>query len=211
MNEKIKQTTAARIAHIISDFFCPLLVPTYGCFIALWLTRMAYLPLGIRLWTLVGIAAITAIAPATVIFVLIKLGKVSNTCISNRHQRTIPYLASIVCYIGACVFLTALKAPAWLVVFFVGAGVISFVSMIVNRWWKISAHTAGVASLAGALFWLARTGLIVHGALIWVSVAFILVGIMAWARLYLQHHTLMQTFAGSVLGFGVELGLLYLL
>lgn len=211
MNEVKKMTSAARTAHLVSDIFSPLLVPTYGCFVALWLTRMAYLPLGIRLWTLVGIAAITALAPATVIYVLIKLGKVSNTSISDRRQRPIPYITSIVCYIGACVFLTALKAPVWLVVFFAGAGVISCISLIVNHWWKISAHTAGTASLAGVIFWLARTGLILHGALIWISIAFILVGVMAWARLYLNHHTLMQTFAGAVLGFGVELGLLYLL
>lgn len=211
MNEEKKLTPAAKAAHIVSDVFSPLLVPTYGCFVALWLTRMAYLPMGIRLWTLVGIAAITALAPATVIFVLIRLGKVSNTSISDRRQRPIPYLASIVCYIGACVFLTALKAPVWLIVFYAGAGVISFISLIVNHWWKISAHTAGIASLAGGIFWLARTGLILHGALLWVSAAFFLVGIMAWARLYLRHHTLMQTFAGAVLGFGTVLCLLYLL
>lgn len=211
MDEIKKQTPAERTAHILSDFFSPLLTPTYGCFVALWLTSMAYLPVGIRLWTIVGIAAITALAPATVIFVLIRLGKVSDTSISDRRQRTIPYWTTIVCYIGACVFLSVLKAPAWLVVFFSAAAVVSFIAMIITHWWKISAHSASVAGLAGVIFWLARTGLILQGPLVWVSLEFLLTGAIAWARIYLNHHTLMQTFAGALLGFFVEYGMLCLL
>lgn len=200
-----KRTPAAVAAHLTSDVFSPLLTPTYGCLVALWLTRMALLPVGIRLWTLLGIAAITALAPAIALLVLMKIGRVSDVSISDKRQRTIPYWISIACYSGACFFLSALKAPMWLIAFYAGAAAASFIAMIITRSWKISAHTTAMAGLAAGIFWLARNGMIIQGAYIWVSLGFLMTGVMAWARLYLRHHTLMQTFAGACLGFFSEL------
>lgn len=211
MTEKKHKTPGRLTAHIISDLFSPLLAPTYGMAVAMWLTRLHYLPLGVRLWATLGVTFITAIIPVTAIALLIRAGKVSDTSISDPRQRTVPYLVSILCYIGAAVYINALKAPSWLVVFFVGAAVVSTLSMLINRKWKISAHTGGTGGLAAIIFWLALNGYIEYSPLAWVSAGFALVGIMAWSRLYLEHHTLMQVFAGATLAFAVEYGLIALL
>lgn len=209
--QKNRPDAAAIAAHIISDLFSPLLAPTYAMIVAMWLTRMHFLPLSIRLWSTLGVTAITALVPVTFIAILIKRGKVSDTSISNPAQRTAPYCAAIICYILAGAYMFALSAPLWLIAFFAGAALVSLISLIITHWWKISAHTGGVAGLAAVVYWLGLNGYLESSPLGWISASLALVGIMAWARLYLNHHTLMQTAAGAALSFGTVYGMMCLL
>lgn len=196
---------------MISDVFSPLLAPTYAMVVAMWLTRLHYLPTNVRVWSTLGIFALTALVPVTFIAILIKRGKVSDVSISDPKQRTAPYCASTVCYLLGAAYMYALSAPAWLVAFFLGAATVSVLSMIITRRWKISAHTGGVGGLAAVIYWLGLNGFIEHGPLVWISIAIALVGAMAWARLYLNHHTLLQTAAGAALSFATVYGMISIL
>lgn len=195
-------------AHIISDLFAPLLVPTYAMLAAMFMTRLCILPLSSRLWATAGVFVITAVIPFALIWTLIRLGKVSDTSISDRSQRTVPYIASILCYAGAAVYLGCLKAPVWLWAFFIGAALVSVLSVIITRWWKISAHVGATGGLCAGFFFLAWRHLLIYSPLVWVSLSMVLVCAMAWARLYLDRHTPLQTLAGAALGFCVELATL---
>ena len=199
-SEKTPLTTAA---HLISDLFAPLLIPTYAMLIAIFATRLAFVYLSVRLWSTAGVFIITAMIPFALIWTLIRMGKVTDTSISDRNQRFIPYTASVLCYLGAALYLWRLNAPGWLIALFIGAALVSVFSMIITRWWKISAHVGATGGLCAALFFMAWKHILIHTPLMWVSLGFILVGAMAWARLYLERHTLMQTLAGAVLGFAV--------
>lgn len=205
--EDNKNKSVTTFAHIISDVFSPILMPSIAMAAALWLTMMRYLPLSIRLWALAGVFAITAVVPFAFILLLIKLGKVSDASISDRSQRTAPYCASIVCYLGAAFFLYALHAPLWLALFYIGAAIVSGLSLFITRWWKISAHAGAAGGVAGVIYWLAYHGLILD-PMVCVSVAFALLGALAWSRLYLNRHTPLQVLAGAALAFAVEYGLL---
>lgn len=203
MTEPATNKTATVAAHIISDLFSPLLAPSYALILALWFTLLRYLPLGVKLMALGGVFFITAVIPALVIFVLYRMGRVSDMSISDKSQRTMPYSVSIACYIGAGLFLSSMQAPAWLDAFFYGAAVVSLLSLIITHWWKISAHTGGMGDLAAVCYWLAFHNVIAL-PMIWVSIAFALVGAMGWARLYLRHHTPLQVFAGATMAFLIE-------
>ena len=206
MAEATRHTAASITAHLLSDILSPLLTPTYAMIAAMWLTRLHYLPLGNRLWATLGITAITAFVPVTFIAILMKRGKVSDTSISDPTQRTAPYCATIVCYLLAAAYLFVLNAPMWLVGFFGGAAVMASLSLLITHWWKISAHTGGIGGLAAIVYWLGYHDFIEQAPLVWISAAFLLTGLLAWARLYLRHHTLMQTFAGAALSFAVVYG-----
>ncbi len=196
-----QQTPLRLAAHIISDLFAPLLVPTYAMLAAMFMTPLAVLHLSTRLWATAGVFVITAVIPFALIWTLIKLGKVSDASISDRSQRTIPYIASILCYAGAAIYLACLRAPQWLWAFFVGAALVSVFSVIITRWWKISAHVGAVGGLCAGFFWLAWHHMLMYAPLLWVCVSMVLVCAMAWARLYLNRHTPLQTLAGAALGF----------
>ena len=43
------------------------------------------------------------------------------------------------------------RAPMWLTMFFAGGAVAGIVELIVNHWWKISVHAAGVAGIVALL------------------------------------------------------------
>ena len=198
----------AKIAQVSSDVFSPLLIPTYAMIFVMWLTPLLILPFGTKAWAAGGVFVITCVIPLLIIFCLIKLGKVSDTAISNRSERTLPFAASVACYVGAAWFMSSLNAPRWLTVFFLGAALVSLLAMIITRWWKISAHTGAVGGLAGIIFWLGQKKLILEDPLICLSVTIALVALIAWARLYLKRHTPLQVLCGATLGFSVELVLL---
>ena len=192
-------------AHIVSDLFAPLLIPTYAMLVAIFATYLAYIPLTPRLWATLGVFVITCVIPFAFIWTLIRMGKVSDASISDRKQRFIPYTASIVCYLGAALYVWKLNAPGWLTAFFIGAAIVSALSMFITRYWKISAHVGASAGLCAALFYLAWQHLLLSGPLVWVCIGIALVGIMAWSRLWLERHTFLQTLAGATLGFGIVL------
>lgn len=193
------------MAHIISDTFSPILMPTFAMAVALWLTVMRYIPLSTRLWSLLGVFAISAVVPFLTIFALIKAGRVSDVSISDRSQRFWPYLTSIVCYIGAGLYLGALHAPKWMPAFFYGAACVSVIATVITMAfrWKVSAHVAAVSGVVGAIYWLAYNGLLL-APVFWLSVFIIIAGLVAWSRLYLDRHTPMQVLAGAILGFVAE-------
>ena len=203
MDTNTSRKPLAIAASLLSDIFSPLLVPTFGMAVALFLTRLHYLPLGVRLWALFGIFAITCLIPLTTILILMKAGKVSDASISDRKQRPIPYAVSILCYLGATFYVRYMGAPHWLEMFFLGAAAVSAISLIITYVWKISAHTGAVGGLASIIFWLACHGYIESHGLVWASAGFLLVGLISWARLYLNRHTLGQVAAGAALSFTI--------
>ena len=213
MNSDNDKTTAlprglTLTANIVNDVFSPLLVPTYAMIIAVMLTQLSILGVGVRVTACLGITFITALLPMTFIFILMRMGKVSDASISDPRERTAPYMATIICYLGASAYVYAIHAPLWLIIFFIGAALTSATAMLITHWWKISAHTGATGGLAGILFWLADRNILSGDGLLWVSLAFILVGLVASARLILNRHTLGQVAAGAALGFGIELATL---
>ncbi len=203
MTQPVTDKKALAAAHVVSDLFSPLLAPSYAMILALWFTLLRYLPLGVKLMALGGVAFITAVVPALTIFILYRMGRVSDMSISDRSQRTVPYCVSIVCYIGAGIFLSSMQAPPWLDAFFYGAAAVSVISLLITRWWKISAHAGGMGGLAAVCYWLGLHSLVAM-PMVWLTIAVALAGVMAWARLYLRHHTPLQVLAGAVLSFVTE-------
>lgn len=199
-----------RCAQIFSDIFSPILISTYGMVIAMTMTTLSMLPAGIRLGATIGVAFITAFIPALFIFILIRMGKVSDTDISDRHQRTAPFLAAALCYIGAAIYVSVLHAPRWLMLFFAAAATLSLISLLITRRWKISAHSGASAGLAGVIFWLGANHILLFQPLAMISGAILLTGILASSRIILGRHTLMQVVAGALLGFFIEYGTLIL-
>ena len=201
-----KQRTPASVAaHIVSDVFSPMLAPTYALLAALCLTPMSLLPTSPKVWATAGIVFITAIIPMLFILLLIRMGKVSDTAITDRNERTAPFCATILCYIGAAFFVRYLRAPYWIQNFYLAAAMVAAISLLVTHWWKISAHTGAMGGVAGIIFWMAHRGILIGAPLAWICAVILIVGMVAWARLYLDKHTVLQTLAGALLGFGIEI------
>lgn len=200
MDEKNKHRVTERIAQIASDLFSPIILPSYMMAVAMWFTPLVILPEKVRLLVTGLVVALTALIPTAVIFTLIKLGRAKDVSLSSRSERTIPYLVSIVCYLVTAFSLFRMMAPSWLCAFFVGASIASTAATVITLKWKISAHGSAVGGFAAAVIWLASHGLILAGAMWWVSGAVVLCGLVGSSRLILDRHTPAQVYAGIALG-----------
>lgn len=200
-----------RAADLISAFFSPLFIPTYATASVLWGTVLRYIPMSVRLWVLTAIFTLTALMPALFIAFLIRKGHASDAALSKRKERKLPFCMTMLCYLGAIWFMHWVNAPLWLTGFFFGATVVLLIDILITLRWKISAHSSALGGYCGALYWLGRHGLLAGDGMVWLSMAFIILGAVGWARIYLDRHTPAQVLAGAVLAFTVVYFSMFLL
>lgn len=190
-----------KIASLISFIFSPLLVPTYGVWVAMNTTVLSELPARV-LWGVPGVTfLITCILPLMAIAGMWRLGSVSDPGLNERTERTAPFTVTAVSYILCAVYLSKANAPSWLVLFMVGATFATVVSLIVNRWWKISAHMAAMGGLFGLTVRIALSDFATADMLWWVAGVAVCCGLVGTARIGLERHTPWQVAAGWANGF----------
>ena len=189
------------IANAMSVVLYPLLIPTYGVALLCYaLARTAPLP---WIWTAVAVTGtfiLTCVLPVTSILILIRRGEVKDLYIDNPKERTMPYIYTL-CGFGFWCYLLidVLHAPTSIGWVAVGATVAIGLVAFINRWWKISAHLAGLGGLLGGLMsYCLESGLMPSRTTLctWLCVCLALM----YARVHLKAHTPAQVTAGWLLG-----------
>ena len=198
--DKQRYSALQKAAQVVSDIFSPLLVPTYGMAMVMWITPLQVLPERTRIGATLGVAIITAVIPLCLLLLLYRTGKISDMSISQRKQRTLPMSIGVAAYVGAAIYLKILHAPVWLPGFFIGAAIATAVALIVTLRWKISAHSIAIGGLAAVMLWIAATRLATVNAMLWLTAVIIIGGVTASARLVLDRHTPAQVCVGWLWG-----------
>lgn len=145
-------------------------------------------------WTIFSYAFILVV----VVFVItgVMLGAFSNFNVSKREQR--PLLFSFSAFVIFCYLLSliVLQGPRILffAVFAIIFALIAFV--IVNRWIKVSVHVATATSI------LLFIGVAYKG---YFFLLLTLIPLLAWSRIKMREHSLMETIIGSILGVVITL------
>jgi membrane-associated phospholipid phosphatase len=184
----------------VSLIFQPLLMPTYAMLLLMNMDIFSPLPALWRWIAIVGTFIFTGVLPALPIWMMMKRGDVNDLFISKREERTMPYLFSFMAYVFWALFMwRTLRFPLFIVAMGMGSAVSIFIIVFINLKWKISAHTAGVGGLCGAVFGVCyRTGINPLGFLILIL---FISSLVAFSRLELKAHTPGQVLAGFVVGF----------
>lgn len=190
-------------ARVFSTVFSPLLVPTYGIILAFSLTVLCLLPASTRWGVSAVVFVATCIIPLASILSLWKLKFISEPNLNNRTERTIPYIITGLCYLASGIYLWRLHAPSWLYAFMFGGAIAVGVCIIVNHWWKISAHMAASAGLLAMLMRMLSDGVSVSpwGMCVWITAICLMVGCVGTSRLILERHSPLQVAAGTMVGF----------
>ena len=191
----------AGVANFLSTVLSPLLMPTYGVFLVLWVSVLCLLPYGTRVAVLLICMGITCILPLIFLSVLRHFKLVKNLHVDIREQRFIPYLFTVLCYSVAAYYLYYCHSPQWFVMFMVGSAITVLLMAIINLKWKISAHMAGIGGVVALLYQLHVQGLSAFDLLWLLCFVIIVAGALGSARLALRRHGLWQVLAGAVLGF----------
>jgi membrane-associated phospholipid phosphatase len=189
---------------IISLIFQPLLMPTYGMLMLVNVPPFTTMDAGWRIIAVAGTFLFTGLLPLIPIVLMLKRGTVSDLSISNKSERTMPYLFSLLAYVFWAMFLwRTLQLPALGATFVVGIAIgvvaVNFIILFINLKWKISAHMASVGALAGGVFGVCfRFSINPVYFYVLVFAVSILVGL---SRIELKAHTPSQALAGFLLGF----------
>lgn len=189
------------LSRFLSGIFSPLLTPTYGVLIALWVSVLCYQPSGTRLAVLLVMFGITCVLPVIFISVLHNMKVIKDVHLIDRHERIYPYIAATICYIGGIFYLLHVNSPAWLTAFMVGGTLAIFITLLINLKWKISAHSTGMGGIVAMLFYIHASGIEAFNTLWLLCLAIIIAGAVGTARLYLERHTLWQILAGFFNGY----------
>lgn len=189
------------VSNILSWIFVPLLMPTYGIILIFTLSFLSLASSSTKmLFTLIVFGA-NFILPMLLVLLLKKLGMIENVGLNGRKERVIPYIITIVCLVGTGWFLYFKGAPLWVAMFFAGGALAGVINLIVNFWWKISAHAAGIAGIVAMLIQITKEGFPAPHTTLWIVLTIIMAGLLCSARVWLGKHTLAQVLAGSAVGF----------
>jgi membrane-associated phospholipid phosphatase len=111
---------------------------------------------------------------------------------SKKEERTIPFLISAGFYIVGLILLIIFKVHIISIAFWFCYISNTLVTILVNKHWKISAHSMAAAGTLAAVTYV--FGLI---ALIFTVVIFL----VGWSRIQLKVHNFAQVAAGIILAF----------
>lgn len=189
------------VSHLMSWVFVPLLVPVYGTIMILTLSMMSFLPSASKIVFTLAVVLFNVVVPMVLVLLLKRLGMVKDIGLNNRSERPIPYIIMIICFGGTALFFHIKGAPLWMTLFYAGGAVAATVNLIINIWWKISAHAAAMAGLVALLMIINRDGLPHQSISGWLIATVIATGLLGSARVWLGRHTVGQVMAGYLVGF----------
>jgi hypothetical protein len=181
---------------LISYLFHPLLLPTFGLFLIFHITEVG-------LW--IPTFSLTFLLPLLSAILLLKTKQIASLEMHTKEERKLPYLAAAIFYSCESYLLMHLEVPALLKAFMLGATILIVSTMLVNIFWKISAHMVGIGGLLGMMITISsRLQINLHYLLI---ALFLLSGLVAFSRLKLNEHNSAQVYCGFLLGLAIQVAL----
>jgi membrane-associated HD superfamily phosphohydrolase len=140
-------------------------------------------------WALISLAL--SVLPVFIVTTyLVRRKKMDGFFTNPREQRNIIYVLASALAALSCGLLWYLKAPRLLAVTFTAGLAAIVVFTVINYFWKISLHTAFMAAAVVVV-------VIVYGAT--AAGTFILLPLVAWARIQLKQHSVAQVVISGLL------------
>lgn len=189
------------ISTALSWIFVPLLTPVYAIILIFTVSSLAITTPHLARFTVSSVIfGFNCILPMLLIYLLKRLGLVSDIALNRRRERALPYLVVIMCYTLSGHYLYSHGAPSWVTMFYAGGALTAVINLTVNFRWKISAHAAAMGGVFYVLVRIANatdTDAAVACLIAWA----LLTGLLGGARIWLRRHTLLQVLAGFANGY----------
>ncbi len=177
-----------KIAKIISYLFIP---PINLLVTFIILLNQIYIEAELKFITILLASIFGLILPIAVFVYLRFKGRIINDDATAKDERTLPYIIGTGLAINAIILAYIFELHPLIIALWFSYIVIQIVMLIINYYWKISAHLIGVGIPFATFIFLFKTDAIF---LILIPI------IVGWARLTLKVHTPMQVLFGFLLG-----------
>lgn len=146
--------------------------------------------------------------PVSNIYILYKLKRIPSLILSDKNDRTLPYLITAMFYVGLFYLIKEVKIWDSIKLFVISSGISIIITALINLKYKISAHLVGLGGLLAFFFIIS---LLIKFDFTYVHIVIILLsGIAGFSRLYLKEHTPQQVYLGFMLGFVVQVILFFI-
>jgi membrane-associated phospholipid phosphatase len=175
---------ADRFAELVSYIFHPLLIVIPTLVIAM--IRLGSTLGQAIFWTVLSVVIVN-LPMALLLFWGVRSGKYSDASVSIREQRTSIYAVGGTCLVILLAVLVIGKAPVVIIACLISAVIATALGYWINRYTKLSLHSAAMAGCTAVLLWTAP--------LIGVIMA-VFAPLVGWARIRLKHHTPVQILIG---------------
>ena len=194
-----------KIAKAISYLFHPLLMPFYG--VLMIFNIGSYIVFSVSPAVKYFVYAIvfinTFLIPAMAGVFLLKKGMIQSLEMNTTKERRFPLLITGLFYSITYYFLQKFPLPPLIYLILLGATLSVLISMMVNLFWKISAHMIGAGGMVGTAIGISlRLSLDLNLLIISLIV---LSGLIGSSRLALNAHNQSQIYIGFFLGLGCML------
>ncbi len=186
-----------KIARIISYAFIP---PVMNLLTFIYLST--FYTGTAKLWTITLSVIFGVLLPITFFIVMRKKGKIDDDDAKIKEQRSVPYLFGIFLIILAIFLSGHLNLPNAISVVWLAYLLNSVLLLIINKFWKMSAHALGAAIPFGVAINFSLTTSIIF---------FIILVFTSLSRLILKVHTPAQVLAGAFTGILVTYLTIYFL
>lgn len=196
-----------KIAKIISTLFLPPFM-TFSIFFLF--TTVLEVSSSEQIKFIVFVFLITVAIPISLFIFLRKKNKVTDDEARIKEQRDIPYLIAMVILLAGFIISIDLDVAFISKALFFTYIITSFFILLVNIFWKISAHLLSIGGPAGA----ASTAYLVTGQFEFLAAAVIYcagAAALFWARLVLDCHSKPQMITGFIAGFIINGAFLFLI
>jgi hypothetical protein len=147
--------------------------------------------------------------PAVNIYFMYRLKRIPNILLSDKRDRTFPYLMSSLFYFGLFYLLLDINIWPSVKLFIVGGGITILLTAIINLKFKISAHMIGIGGLLGVIISISH--LIKFDMTVFYMLLILIAGIIGVSRLILKEHKPYQLYLGFLLGLAVQSGLFFVM
>ena len=196
-------------ARLISMVFKPFYLPTVGLICLFMFSYLSQMPWSYKFQLLTMVYLLTVVIPTVLIHFYRRHHGWSLIDLGQKERRAVPYVISILCYFLCIYLMEFLHIPHFMMSIVTAALFIQITCAMINVWWKISTHTAAIGGVAGGLFVFAE--FFGFNPVWWLSLTFIVAGILGTSRMILRQHSLAQVITGFFVGIVCAIiGILYL-
>jgi hypothetical protein len=199
-NQRLHHFLFKTLPLFISAVFHPLIMPSVGTYILL--NSDISVPLldeSSKNIVLTVVILCTFCLPLLFILLLNYKKLIHLNFLSDREDRIFPYIITSLLYYMNFYLLRRMGVPFIIQLFSLTSVIAVIITLLVNMFWKISAHMTGIGGLTAMVMILAQF-FFADVALYMISVTSI-AGVIGFSRLSLNEHTPAQVYTGYFGGF----------
>lgn len=194
----MKERQIINIAQLLSLLMTPLYLPLLGLTALMVFSYLRLLPWSYKISVLLIAYLFTIFFPSVLIRLYRHYHGWRPIHLGQKERRLVPYILTMTSFALGYYVMQLLHIPRFMALIMIAALLIQLICTLVNNFFKVSTHTAGIGGFTGGL--IAFSLIFGFNPVGWLVFLIIMAGMVASARIILRQHTLAEVLTGYAIG-----------